>query len=70
MIHIPFLRNWLTRPATPSELARALSESGHKAHRARVRATAALMREQTAARRIAPLAPRSEVVAGARRVRA
>src|ERR1700749_2545057 len=59
-------RNWITRPSTPAELARALSLAGHQQHKARVSATAALMREQTKLGHIAPLEPREAVVAGAR----
>lgn len=49
------IRNWLTRPMTPSEHARALSNTGHSAHRARVKAVAAVMREQTKLGLTAPL---------------
>lgn len=64
------LRNWLTRPATPAEHARALSLAGQAQQRARVAAMAALMREQTKLGRIAPLAPREAVIAGVRERRA
>jgi hypothetical protein len=70
MIRIPFIRNWLTRPPTAEEAARALSQAGHEARRMHVRAVAAVLWEDAAVGRISPLAPRSEVVAGARRVRA
>lgn len=56
-------RNWLTRPATPSEAARALSLAGHAQHHARVLARVAEIRADLAADKRSPIAPRDEVVA-------
>jgi len=62
-------RNWLTRPSTPSEAARALSLSGHAQHHARVLARVAEIRADLAAGKRRPIAPRDEVVAGVERRR-
>jgi len=64
-----FIRNWLTRPATPAEAARALSQAGHAQYRARIAATTERLQEDIQARRISKLPPRAEVVAGYRKER-
>jgi len=58
MILWPFSHPRLSRPETPAEHARALSQAGHAQRRARVLAVADQMRRETAAGRIAPLKPK------------
>lgn len=67
---VNIFRTWLTRPATPAEAARALSNIGHTKRRLTRDEMTARLQAEINAKLITPIAPRSEVVAGARKVRA
>lgn len=54
----PFSHPRLSRPETPAEHARALSQAGHAQRRARALAVADQMRADTASGRITKLQPR------------